>query len=217
MTTVELIKKVRQLINENESDADVTLLTDDTRNLDEHITRLLPEAVLMVQTNARQGAVNPRMATVQRNEIVAVEEGVGEVPLPEDFVKLLSFKMNGWQRSCVLLYPAASQVAQMQSSPYTRGGVSRPVCVEKIAASGRSLLYYSLPSGIVPEVEHLLYEARFAAEEGLAGGNDALVTAVAYQCAALLYMVFERRDNAALMQSIAATLCGNIGEEKGGR
>lgn len=217
MTTVELIKKVRQLINESESDADVTLLTDDTRSLDEHITRLLPEAVLMVQTNARRGAVNPRSAVVSQNEIATVEEGVGEVPLPEDFVKLLSFKIKGWQRPCTLLYPAASQVAQMQSSPYTRGGVSRPVCVEKITASGRSLLCYSLPSGTVPKVEHLLYEARFDAGEGVIGGDDALATAVAYQCTALLYMVFERRDNAALMQSMAATLCGNIGEEKGDR
>ena len=59
----ELMAKVRLLLNED-GDASVTLLSDDTRNIDDCIESLLPDAVLFVQMNSRIGGVNPKGAVI---------------------------------------------------------------------------------------------------------------------------------------------------------
>ena len=50
ITTADLVKKVRCLVNEAESDAEVSLITDDRRSLDDTVIALLPQAVALVQS-----------------------------------------------------------------------------------------------------------------------------------------------------------------------
>ena len=90
MITAEQLRcKVRQLINEFDDDAAVTLLADDTKALDRHIDALLPDAVLLVQRNKGSGMLNPKsvlpVAVPTENE----GEGTGYILLPDDFVKLV--------------------------------------------------------------------------------------------------------------------------------
>lgn len=208
ITDEELRLKVRQIINEMHDDADVTLLNDDTRSIDEHIMALLPDAVIWVQRNKGWGAVNPKSVaavTIKNNG-----DGTGEIVLPEDFVRLISIQLDGWQRPCTQMYPSESAVAAAQHNAYTRAGLCRPVCVESYNADGRTVLsYYSLPKDSVPQLKELLYEARYNAEEGVSGCDAALHKAVAYQCAALLFNTFERRDCANSLMGIAAAYCNN--------
>ena len=63
ITNDELRLKVRQIINEMHDDSAVTLLSDDTRSIDEHIAALLPDAVLSIQRNKGWGSLNPKDAT----------------------------------------------------------------------------------------------------------------------------------------------------------
>ncbi len=51
MECAELLRKVRIVINEAVDDNDVSLLSVDTRSLDDSILELLPRAVLFVQSN----------------------------------------------------------------------------------------------------------------------------------------------------------------------
>lgn len=215
ITAEELCKKVRQLINEAEDDALVTLLSADTRSLNEHIAALMPDAVFLVQNNKAWGCVNPKSVAVPTESIVADDDGTGSFELPDDFVSLVSLLLDGWERPCTFLYPSNSAVALAQHAPITRAGSCRPVCVEGLSAQGRrTLCYYTLPRGITPVVRTFIYEASYNPLTGLSGDDQALHKAVAYQCAALLFGLFERGDAATYYSRLAAAFCNNVEPEK---
>lgn len=204
---LNLKNRVRVLLNEERSDPNITLLSDNTRNIDSYIDALLPEAVLFVQMNSRIGGVNPKSVSIADNEITAAEDGSGYFKLPTDFVRLLSLTMNGWERPCTKLYPQDSAVAMAQRNRYTRAGWSKPVCVEGVDDGSRVLCFYSLPANVAPSLGSFVYDAEYNANDGLSCDNRLLIEAVAYQCAALVYNVFEKRDSASTMLSFAAALC----------
>lgn len=210
ITTDALKRKVRYLLNEAENDSDVTLIAADTRKIDDYIELLLPQAVLFVQKNSRHCGVNPKNATIDVEKITTAADGSGSFPLPDDFVRLVTVQMNGWKRPCNVLYPDDSPLALAQGNTYTRAGWCKPVVVQRFDAdSNKILCYYSLPSGISPRVDSFVYEARYIPDEGLCGNDEALHDAVAYQCAALVFNLFDKHDSAAAMLSIAASLCNS--------
>lgn len=213
ITTAQLHDKVRALLNEAVNDATVTLLTDDTRSIDNHIKTLLPDAVLFVQRNKGMGMLNPK-AVVN----VAVEsnaDGVCRILLPDDFVALVSLQLNGWLRPCTVLFPADSAVAHAQFNKYTRSGSCKPVCVETISETGeRTISCYSLPPDVQPSVQHFIYEAAYNVNDGLSGDDEALHNAVAYQCAGLVYTVFELHENASVLFGVASAYCNNHTQNK---
>ncbi len=209
MTAEELRLKVRQIINETHDDSAVSLLSDDTRSIDEHIVALLPDAVLWIQKNKGRGAVN--IKSVVDTVIKDNGDGTGEILLPEDFVDIISLQMDGWQRPCTLLLPSGSALAAAQCDKYTRAGVCNPVCVDAFNGYGqRVICYYSLPQDKEPKLLSLLYEARYNPNEGLTGNDEALHKAVAYQCAAMLYNIFERHDCANSLMAVALSYCNNM-------
>lgn len=211
ITAEQLRSKVRQLVNELDDDAAVSLLGEDTKALDRHIDALMPDAVLLVQNNKGWGALNPKSALVVAVPTAENGEGTGYIPLPDDFVQLVSLRMEGWSRPCTRLYAANSNMALMQHDRYTRSGGVRPVCSEDILPSGgRCLRYWWLPKGAQPVVQHFVYEARYDAAKGLSGTDEALHKAVAYYCAALLMGVFVRGDMASHFMNVAAALCANV-------
>lgn len=205
----ELRLRVRQIINEMHDDESVSLLSDDTRSLDEHIEALMPDAVLWVQKHKGWGCVNKKSANDAA--IKNCGDGTGEILLPDDFVDIIELQMVGWQRPCVLLFPSGSAVAAAQFNEYTRAGECSPVCVDSFNDYGqRVICYYSLREDKEHKIRKFLYEARYNAAEGLVDGDARLHTAVAYQCAAMLYNIFERADCANSLMAIAAAYCNNV-------
>lgn len=213
ITAEQLRGKVRQLVNELDDDAAVTLLSEDTKALDRHIDALMPDAVLLVQNNKGRGTLNPQTAQAVAVPTVENGEGTGYILLPDDFVQLVSLRMDGWSRPCTRLCAPDSQATLMQHSRYTRSGGVRPVCSEDLLpAGGRCLRYWWIPQGTQPVVRHFVYEARYDAAKGLSGNDEALHKAVAYYCAALLMGTFGRGDMASHFMNVAAALCGNVKE-----
>ncbi len=209
MTTAQLKEKVRQLINEAANDSDVTLLSDDTRNIDEHIEALLPDAVLFVQTSSNSLGVNPKKLSLT-NDDIKINDNCGTLLLPDDFVRLISFDIEGAGRPCTVLYQANSPMAMVQGNIYTRAGCCKPVCVETVGDEGeRVLRFYSSPPGETLKVKHFVYEAKYVSGGTLSGNDEALLKAVAYRCAALLYNVFEKTDSANMFFAISSALCSS--------
>lgn len=211
MKSDELLHKVRLVINEVADDGDVSLLSVDTRSLNDSIMELLPRAVLFIQKNkgADAGRVNTREVTPATIAIVADGTGGGELPLPDDFVGLVSVQLNGWQSPVHSLHSHNSREAQWQQNEYTRAGCCRPVCIEAFSSGGgRSALLFPLPDGEGAKLKHLVYEAAFDATDGLKGYDTWMVDAVVYECASLLYTMFERYDAANAMLSLALAVCG---------
>ena len=205
ITETELVKKVRTLLNEAEQEG-VSLITGDTLLLDKHIAVLLPEAVLFIQMNKAQGVLNAKSLA---NCTLKVDgDGGAVVQLPDDYIRLVSIKVDSWKRPCTKSYPQGSVIANLQCDKYMRTGNYSPVCIEGADAAG-CLTLKLYPAETASVVESLLYEARYNASEGLAGGCEPLIKAVAYQCAALVCSVYERHDTANVFLSLAAALCNN--------
>lgn len=210
MSCDDLVKKVRIIINEAERDDDVSLLGDDSRSLNDTITALLPQAVSFIQKNkgSSAGRVNTRNRNIPSSNIVSHTSGNPCVVLPDDFVSLVSLKLNGWIRSVHVLYPFDSSEAMWQMNEYTRAGFHNPACVEAFMPDGkRCALFFPFPQDNAIKIESFVYEACFNSLYGLEGYDEVMVDAVVYMCASLLYTMFERYDSANSLLALALTAC----------
>ena len=68
MTEQEIIKKVRVIMNEAGEEAKLSLLSEDTVNLDEYIKSSIPDAVNIVIANSPVRCVNKKQSA-QKAEI----------------------------------------------------------------------------------------------------------------------------------------------------
>ena len=202
-----LVEKVRTLLNEVRDEGAVSIITDDTLLIDRYIRELLSEAVLFVQMNRTQGAVNGKNFADCKLAVSDGEKGV--IALPEDYVRLVSLKLNNWKRPCYATAAIGSPAENAQMRRYTRAGACSPVCVEVPTAESIQLNVYPVTENVTPMVEYLIYEARYDASKGLATNSESLIQAVAYECAGLVCNVFEKYDAANAFMSLAATLCNN--------
>lgn len=202
-----LIDKVRTLLNEVRDEGGASFITDDTLLLDKYITGLLPEAVLFVQLNRTRGVLNGK--PYANCNISVTDDGKGVVQLPEDYVRLVSIKLDNWKKPCFVASESGSPADNAQLNRYMQAGRCSPVCVEQPTDEGVQLNVYPVTTDMVPTVEYLIYEARYDGSKGLATKNDFLVQAVAYQCAALVCNVFEKYDAANSFLNFAAALCNN--------
>ncbi len=204
----ELVKKVRLVINEAENDDDVSLLSVDTRMLDDSIVELLPRAVSFIQKNkgAGSGRVNTKALIPSALNIAIDDSGAGQLLLPDDFAGLVSLQLDGWHSPVFEVFPHNSREAVWQWNNHTRAGCCRPACVEGFTSGGdRCVLLFPRPEDA--KVKHFIYEAAFNAADGLNGYDDGMVDAVVYKCASLLYTMFERYDAANAMLALALAAC----------
>ena len=107
-------------------------------------------------------------------------DGSGELPLPSDFLRLLSFKVKGWKRPVVHpMYDTDVKYLQ-QANPTLRGGEMFPVVA---VCDGKSRLeYYSSKLGVYATLEHARYFPRPNVDEEYPAN---LIDIVAWKCAEL--------------------------------
>lgn len=202
-----LVDKVRTLLNEARGEEGVSLITDDTLLLDRYIADLLPEAVTFIQMNRSNGVVNGKSLT--GGSVVVTDDGKGVIALPEDYVRLVSLKLDNWRKPCYAVADTDSFTDSVQHDKYMRAGVFSPVCIERATDEGVNLDVFPVADDAVPVVEYLIYEARYDGSKGLATKSNFLTQAVAYQCAGLMCNVFEKYDAANSFLALAAALCNN--------
>lgn len=204
-----LVEKVRLLLGDASEDSGVSLITDDTLLLDKQIKSLLPEAVLLVQMNKGRGVVNVK-STTSCNLLPDTDAGNAVMTLPSDYVRLVSLKLTEWDTACTTTHPLGSLAHSVQRHKYMRAAKSAPVCIEGVdELNNLQLTLYPVVGKGSTAIEYFIYEARYNAGEGISGGDEALVNAVTYQCAALLCSVFEKMEAANTFQGFAAALCKN--------
>lgn len=204
MTEQEIIKKVRVIMNEAGEEVKLSLLSEDTVNLDEYIKSSIPDAVNIVIANSPVRCVNKKQSA---QKAVSTGSGSGYVILPDDFITLIAFKLNGWKRMVSVLYPITSEEYKVQCNEYTRSGVNKPMCFLNYNSSGQKILeYYS--SGITsPIIDTFVYEGEYRSDEGISlSANDPLAQSICYMCASLVYSIFENEKTAKEMQTISLNL-----------
>ena len=211
ITTEELIRKVRYLINETEDDNSVSLITDDIRSINDTIMELLPQAVALVQKQRNGRYVNVKAVLSDSDALCESADGFKAVELPSDFAYLVSIRLDSWKIPCVELSSSNSAEVLYKFDRDCLPVSTKPACVEDITGSGKRIMKL-YPSNETDTLNHFVYEAQFDVAEGLNMCDNRMADAVAYVCAALLYNVFERYDAAKSFMSFATAMCGDNGK-----
>jgi len=146
----ELTRDVRITLDENANQSAYIKENRDNLELDEIIRAKLPDAARDITETAPIESLEPEVMHTE----VTPHDGGGFLPIPDDFLRLVSLKMKGWNRSVSAVAEEGSDIEMMQRNKYTRGTTIKPVCVFVNRADGKKTIEYFGGSG---EVERALY------------------------------------------------------------
>lgn len=148
------------------------------------------------------------------------DRGSGRIELPDDFMRLIIFKMSDWERPVfeVLSPTDPRYMLQSSRSKGIRGNVQKPVVAIVNMPWGKALEFYSCKSksATVERATYIPYP-----EMDDTGGVDIskrLYDAVVYQIAALVLISYGQSEQAANLQALAQSLALiSYGREEGDR
>lgn len=160
LTVAEIIKSVRAIIDESDNaDSIGDSLVDDM--IKENITRAILKVHSSAEASLIEGISLPKsIASVEKpddasGEIatlalpgdvatiqISFKNDVGTVKLPADFLRIVSFRMSDWKKSCTSVIEEDSTAYEMQQDPYCRGTQHNPVCALVRREDGYDLEVY---------------------------------------------------------------------------
>jgi len=119
-------------------------------------------------------------------------DGSGYVILPDDFVKLISFKMTEWKRPVTKAIGEFDPKYKLQKNNYTRGGIAKPVCVIRYQPTldFKILEYYSVLT------DHTIDHALYAALPDVEDFQEDLIEPLCWLIASDAFDILERPDMA---------------------
>lgn len=203
----EIARDVRIAIDQNMT-SEQLLATDDieTLSLEDIIRSKFVEAVRRVETAA---------------PVHFLEEGhdfgdavywgdleSGWVLLPDDFMRLIAFRMSDWERTVYAAISVDDPLYAKQSSRYKgiRGNVQKPVCAVVNRAEGKALEFYSCNSedAFVSRASYLPYP-HIDEDDGI-DISERCYTAVVYTVAALVLTTYGEADKASALTELAKSI-----------
>lgn len=141
----DIIRDVRIAIDQNASSASLISEGDsDTLTLDEIIKSKIADSVKKVEMDAPTHLLDSGL-NLGKDGVHWEENCSGWIILPEDFMRLLVFRMSDWTRSVYKPIGADDESYALQSSPYNgiRGNPQKPVCAIVLRAEGLVVEFYS--------------------------------------------------------------------------
>lgn len=177
MTRSELVHKVRQRIDE--------VGVNETVSLNFPVDAFLLEAINQTLLNAPLRMAG-NIVDFSSTQIVNNSDGSGTIKLPENFMRLVEFKMQGWQRSVYETYAPNDNIVMKQQFSTTRAGTARPIVI----AYTDTLTYFSIPNG----KDHIVEIARAqVAAKSTSDLPDVLSDAAAWLTAGKVLQVMNER------------------------
>lgn len=181
----DLVRQIRLVMDEN---TDESALLSDATNLDLNrmIAARLPEGARLVHERAPTRLIDGRPMNCTP---VHRQDGSGYVELPDDFMRLVIFRLDGWKRPVTRPIEDTSPEYALQKNKYVRGNSDKPVCVLSTDGSGNKILeYYSLPASVAdPVVTHAAYVPYPEVSDGKIEISRRLTDAVIYMTAGLTF------------------------------
>jgi hypothetical protein len=177
-----LINKVKTRIDEVSASGDVIVDVgvENTKPFDSIIDELLDESALEILLKAPFYRLPVYKATNLTAKKDTNDDRIGSITLPNDFIRLVSFKMKGWLQPVLSFALPGDAVAIKQSNKYIRGGVAKPVAVLYKDDTSMYINYYSVASASDHEVTEFNYIKSLTAD-GIT--DDQLVDAMCWICA----------------------------------
>lgn len=203
----DILRDVRIAIDENKTNEQ--LITDediDTLMLDDIIYSKVVEGVRRTVTNAPihllDGGVPFGDAVYWRNQ------HSGWVMLPDDFMRLMVFKMSDWERPVYEPITAGDPRYQLQFSRYKglRGNPQKPVVAIVSRTEGRVLELYSCNDDTATVEQSLYYPLPSIDDnEGIMIPERCYQSAI-YQMAALVLATIGQREQSQVMTDLSKQL-----------
>lgn len=200
-------RDVRIALDENEVSTPLVQSGDvDTLSLNEVIRSKIVEGVRRVEMSA------PAHLLEEGHDfsggIYWGDKGAGWILLPDDFMRLIAFRMSDWERTVYEAISADDHMYAMQSSRYRgiRGNEQKPVCAIVNRAEGKALEFYSCKDDTAQIVRagYLPYP-RIDANDGV-DISQRCYEAVIYAIAALTAATYGDSDKATNYNELSKTL-----------
>lgn len=208
VTLSDVIREVKIILDENITE--VSVLTDDPDQLqmEGHIRARIIDAVRAIHEAADSSLLDdglPIPLEVDGQPTIQVNpDGTGYVALPDDFMRLVIFKMTKWKRPVVFAISDTDPRYFLQKSRFVgiRGGIDKPVCAITTGEASKVLEFYSLPAG---EADHSVEKHRYLPLPTIEENDTIkmcrkLVRPIYYQCAALVALSLKDQSSANLFE-----------------
>ena len=175
MSETEIIKKVRDILNEHGGDDGLSIGTDRVL-LDDYIKSAIPDAVVML---AQKGfRVNVKTVVLPSKPIT-------------DYISLVSYKKPLWKKEVTKITERESPEYVMAQNAFTRPGVNTPIVFVNTEGD-----LEALPQPSVEDIRndqdviksYVSYNAKYDGQTLNAGEKEA--TAVCYMAAAIVLGMF---------------------------
>ena len=140
----DICKAIRIILDQNAiSEQLITSGDIDTLSLNEIIGSKIADAARIVEVAAPNYMLDSGCNFA--DAVYWNEECSGWAILPDDFMRLIVFKMNDWERAVYAAISEDDPQYAMQSSRWKglRGTAQRPVCAIVVRAEGKVLEFYS--------------------------------------------------------------------------
>lgn len=205
----DIKRDVRVALDMNEDNAPLISEDDtDTLSLDDIIESKVCEAVRFVHREAPIVLLDSGKPFGQQIEWDNVEGiGNGSVKLPDDFLRLVCFKMSDWNYSVhTYITSDAPEYAIQKSRFRVKGNPERPVVAIVLRPTGLYLEFFSCSAGIGTRVS----EARYLPMPKIDGGQieicEKLRSAVIYYTAYLTAFTLGEMDLSERMFKLSVEL-----------
>lgn len=147
----DILRDVRVCMDHNMQSKPLVASVDmDTLQTNDIIRSKVLDAVRMVEMAAparliENGHCFSHDEEGNANDVYWSEDCAGWLLLPDDFMRLVTFKMSDWQRACPMAITEDDAKYKLQRSSVKglRGNPERPVCAVVDRPEGKALEFYS--------------------------------------------------------------------------
>lgn len=204
---LHIARDVRIAIDENQTSEQLLATEDiDTLSLNDIVRSKIVEAVRRVETAA---PVHLLEEGHNFGDVVFWgERESGWVLLPDDFMRLIAFRMSDWERTVYEAIPADSPLYSKQSSRYKgiRGNPQKPVCALVNRPEGKALEFYSCKDeeAYVAIGSYVPYPR--IDQDGGIDISERCYTAVIYTTAALVLTTYGEVEKASALDRLSESI-----------
>lgn len=190
MDRIALINKVKTLIDEISSSDSliIDVGVEDNNPIDQIVESLLDESALELLMKAPFYRLD--ITSFDADPVAdEYDTATGYISLPDDFLRLVYFRMSDWLRPVTELAIKGDALSLRQYNKHIRGGVARPVGVLSKNGEGMIVEYYST-NAKQHQVADFQYIRRVCAEQIPSQLTDSLC----WICAGKTLTVMGRAD-----------------------
>lgn len=216
----ELVKEVRITLDENQTESSYLESSTDNMELDEIIRAKLIDAARSIIETCPVDLLEAVTLPTDTEVLHTNTDGSGYVILPDDFLRLVRFKLTSWNRAVTYAESEGSEADEIQRNEFTRGTYIKPVCVFSHNSDGdRTMEYFTAGKGTGGSYDHTIETALYVPYPAIdsTSGTDKidiphlLRPCIVYYCAGLTELTRGNNNQADAFFKIATSFYNKEG------